>query len=95
MPVDSFSLAANDAMAALTGPALAALQNLASKEEGLEVDWINIGDARRLAELGLASRGRQGWRISPAGQTALMGVTESGTSSDSSDPKVVRLFASP
>ena len=79
----------------LTGPSLAALRNLANKEEGREVGWINIADACRLAELGLASRDRQGWRISPAGQTALMSVIGGSTAANPPDAKVVPLFASP
>lgn len=95
MRTDRFSPDHVGVAKALTAPFLAALRNLASKEQGLEVDWINIADARGLAELGLASRGRQGWRISAAGQTALMGVTDRSTSMDPSGPKVVPLFASP
>jgi glutamine cyclotransferase len=31
------------------------------------VDWINIADARRLTELGLAERNREGWNITADG----------------------------
>ena len=33
---------------------LSALHNLADKQSGQDVDWINIADARALTELGLA-----------------------------------------
>lgn len=50
-----------------------ALANLARKQDGKEVDWINIADARRLAELGWAERTRSGWKITGAGLSALAG----------------------
>lgn len=50
---------------------LAALENLARKAEGEDVDWINIADARALTASGLAVRDRQGWRITPAGTELL------------------------
>lgn len=49
----------------------AALDNLARKQAGKEVDWISISDARALTELGLAERTRAGWTITPAGQALL------------------------
>jgi hypothetical protein len=49
----------------------AALDNLARKQAGKEVDWISITDARALTELGLAERTRAGWMITPAGQAVL------------------------
>ena len=55
----------------LTDGQLAALRNLARKQAGVEVDWINIADAGALAELGFAERSRQGWTITAAGQAAL------------------------
>jgi hypothetical protein len=48
----------------------AALENLHRKKSGLEVDWINIADARALTELGLAVRSHQGWSITEAGEEA-------------------------
>jgi hypothetical protein len=48
-----------------------ALRNLAKKQAGEAVDWINIADARTLTELGFADRGREGWRITSAGAAAL------------------------
>ena len=48
-----------------------ALRNLASKQAGGEVDWINIADARALTGFGLAERSREGWKIPPAGAEAL------------------------
>ena len=55
---------------ALTEGQLVALRNLARKQAGEAVDWINIGDARALTELGLAERNRGGWEITPAGLAA-------------------------
>ena len=55
----------------LTPGQLAALQNLALKQNGSAVDWINIADARALTELGFAQRSREGWEITPAGLEAL------------------------
>ncbi len=46
---------------------LSALCNLADKQAGEAVDWINIADARALTELGLARRTRGGWEITPEG----------------------------
>ena len=46
---------------------LRSLHNLADKQAGQDVDWINIADARALTELGLARRNRGGWEITPAG----------------------------
>lgn len=48
-----------------------ALDNLARKQAGEDVDWIRIADARALTDLGLAERNREGWRITPAGTAAL------------------------
>ncbi len=55
----------------LSAGQLTALRNLASKQAGGDVDWINIGDARALTELGLAERSREGWKITPAGAETL------------------------
>lgn len=44
-----------------------ALRNLSRKRSGEDVDWINIGDARALTDLGLAERGRAGWMITDVG----------------------------
>lgn len=46
---------------------LTALHNLADKQAGKDVDWINIADARALTELGLARRNRGGWEITDQG----------------------------
>lgn len=46
---------------------MAALVNLADKQAGKDVDWINIADARALTELGLARRNRGGWEITQQG----------------------------
>jgi hypothetical protein len=50
-----------------------ALQNLADKQAGKAVDWINIADARALTDLGLAQRSREGWDITAAGVSELAG----------------------
>lgn len=55
----------------LTPGQRAALQNLARKKSGEEVDWINISDARALTDHGLAGRTGGGWVITPAGVAAL------------------------
>lgn len=55
----------------LSAGQLTALRNLASKQAGGDVDWINIADARALTGLGLAERSREGWKITPAGAETL------------------------
>lgn len=51
----------------LTPGERSALENLSRKAKGEEVGWINIADARELADKGLCERDRQGWRINPQG----------------------------
>jgi len=58
-------------MAALSPGQLVALRNLARKQAGEAVNWINIADARALTELGFADRNSEGWRITAAGALAL------------------------
>lgn len=55
----------------LTEAELRALRNLAEKRTGTLTPFLNIADARRLTELGLASRSRQGWDITPEGSALL------------------------
>ena len=55
----------------LTSGQLHALHNLARKQTGQEVPFVNISDARVLTELGLAERSREGWDITPAGSALL------------------------
>jgi hypothetical protein len=50
---------------------LLALRNLADKEAGAEVDFINIADAQALTHLGLARRTPAGWQITPQGAEVL------------------------
>ena len=64
---------------ALSAGQLLALKNLARKQAGETVDWINIADARFLTELGLAERGREGWLITPAGEAALAALGPAAT----------------
>jgi len=47
------------------------LQNLASKQAGGDVGWINIADALALTELGLAERTQAGWKITASGASVL------------------------
>jgi hypothetical protein len=56
---------------ALSAGQFQALGNLARKQAGEDVDWINISDARALTELGLAERNREGWKITPEGAALL------------------------
>jgi hypothetical protein len=56
---------------ALSAGQRAALDNLARKQAGEDVDWISIADARSLTDLGLAERNRAGWTITAAGAAAL------------------------
>jgi hypothetical protein len=51
----------------LSSKEFSALHNLAKKQAGEDVDWINIADARALTELGLARRTRGGWEITSEG----------------------------
>lgn len=55
----------------LTPGQLLALKNLARKQSGKAVDWINISDARALTDQGLAERTGGGWIITKAGAAAL------------------------
>ena len=48
-----------------------ALHNLAGKGEGEIASFLNIADAQRLTELGLARRTQQGWEITAAGSAEL------------------------
>jgi hypothetical protein len=60
----------------LSDKELAALHNLADKQAGKDVDWINIADACALTELGLARRNRGGWEITPRGLALVKGQPE-------------------
>jgi len=60
-----------------------ALDNLARKQAGEEVDWISIADARALTDLGLAERTRAGWTITPAGMAALEAARGQGANDGS------------
>ena len=55
----------------MTDGQIAALRNLAHKQAGQDVGWINIADAGALADMGFAERSRQGWTLTPAGRAAL------------------------
>jgi hypothetical protein len=58
-------------MITLTQTELSALRNLAAKSGGAVTAFLNIADAQHLTELGLASRSRQGWDITPLGSAYL------------------------
>ncbi|WP_419255061.1 hypothetical protein ACN2C6_06310 [Caulobacter sp. ErkDOM-YI] len=60
---------------ALSEGQMLALKNLARKQAGDDVDWINISDARALTDLGYAQRDRVGWKITPEGLEALAAAT--------------------
>jgi hypothetical protein len=62
----------------LTEGQLNALRNLAHKQAGDPVPFINISDARALTELGLATRSREGWDITPEGGAWLAALDRSG-----------------
>lgn len=57
---------------------LTALRNLARKQAGEDVDWINISDARALTDLGYAQRDRAGWTITTEGLSALKVIDDPG-----------------
>jgi hypothetical protein len=65
-------------METLTDGEVLALRNLAEKQTGVVTSFVNIADARRLTELGLATRGRQGWDISSAGAAYLAAADGDG-----------------
>ena len=50
---------------------LHALRILAEKKAGNAVPFINIAAARRLVDLGWATRSHEGWDINPEGSAAL------------------------
>jgi len=56
----------------LSGGELQALRHLAIRRDGAETPFLNIAHARRLTELGLAVRSRQGWDITAAGSAYLV-----------------------
>jgi hypothetical protein len=58
-------------MTDLTEPELRALKNLAEKRSGTVTAFLNIADARRLVDVGFATRSRQGWDITDAGAAYL------------------------
>ena len=60
-------------MERLTDGQTTALRNLSLKKEGKAVPFVNIADARALTEMGLATRSRSGWEITPAGAAVLAG----------------------
>ena len=72
----------------LTDGQLTALRNLARKQAGAEVDWINIADAGALADLGFADRSRQGWTITAAGQAALAALGPEASTPTSGELRV-------
>jgi hypothetical protein len=71
----------------LTARLIAALENLAAKKAGKEVDWINIADARALTDLGLAERSREGWDITSSGAAALAASGRGDADPSPPDPR--------
>ena len=69
-------------MQTLTDSQVHALRNLAEKRAGNETPFIKIADAQQLTELGLATRSRQGWDITPAGGAYLARLDSSAPSGD-------------
>lgn len=65
-------------MTDLTEGELDALRNLADKRDGTLTAFVNIADARRLTDLGLAERSRQGWDITGAGLALLRALDSEG-----------------
>lgn len=63
----------------ITDKQLCALHNLADKEAGGAVDFINIADARALTELGLARRTPGGWQITTEGAALIKNPLPQGT----------------
>ncbi|MDP3175110.1 MAG: hypothetical protein Q8M88_11825 [Phenylobacterium sp.] len=66
----------------LSNGQLTALKNLERKQAGETVDWINIGDARALTDLGFAERTREGWVITAAGSALLAAGKPPGAPDD-------------
>jgi hypothetical protein len=73
----------------LSDKELTALRNLAAKQAGQEVDWINIADARALTELGLARRNRGGWEITAEGLALIKGQPIEHTVVSMVDPQAL------
>jgi hypothetical protein len=69
---------------------LRSLHNLADKQAGQDVDWINIADARALTELGLARRNRGGWEITAAGLALIKGHSGAPVLVQDNDPALAR-----
>jgi hypothetical protein len=65
-------------MAALSDGELQALRNLAEWREDVVSPFLNIADARRLTDLGLAVRSRQGWTITAQGAAYLRRLDGAG-----------------
>lgn len=55
----------------LTAAQVEALYNLARKQAGHDVGWVNISAGRALTELGFARRSAGGWSITPEGVLTL------------------------
>jgi hypothetical protein len=63
-------------MDGLTSDQLEALRDLARKQAGESVGFVNIADARALTDMGLAHRIRSGWEITPEGSALLASLGE-------------------
>ena len=71
-----------------------ALENLTRKAIGEDLGWINIANARALAERGLCARDRQGWRVSDEGKR-MVGEIASELSNFKLQPTLIRPKAVP
>jgi len=73
---------------------LTALDNLARKQAGEDVNWISISDARALTDLGLAERTREGWIITAAGLELIKTQRPEGSNdkTDGEPPAPIRLL---
>jgi hypothetical protein len=61
-------------LAPLPDSQLRALQSLAERQPGQDSNFVNIGAAQALTQLGLARRGGGGWEITPLGRNHLLQV---------------------
>ncbi len=72
-----------------TDEQLATLNDLARKNAGEPVGFINISDAQALTELGLASRSQQGWDITEEGAALLAGSSVGDTDAEAGEHRVL------
>ena len=66
----------------LSSDQLEALRDLARKQSGASVPFVNIAAARALTDLGLATRGGAGWNITGEGVALLARLSDGPRLSD-------------